>query len=237
MFQPGGPVGMATFDSVNPARPSEVIGTYPVQGPADVDRAVEAAAAAQRRWARVPIPARAGVITRAGEILLRRKDELAELVSRECGKVLIEAGGDVQEAVDMANFVAGQGRSAWGETVPSELGSKLCWTTRAPVGVIGMITPWNFPVAIPSWKCFPALLAGNGIVLKPSEHSPRAPRPSSRPASPPVCRPTSSSSCTDTPSLARRSPPTPASGPSASRDPFRPAARSRRPPWRRDRGW
>ena len=117
---------MATFDSVNPARPSEVIGTYPVQGPADVDRAVEAAAAAQRRWARVPIPARAGVITRAGEILLRRKDELAELVSRECGKVIIEAGGDVQEAVDMANFVAGQGRSAWGETVPSELGSKLC---------------------------------------------------------------------------------------------------------------
>ena len=111
---------MATFDSVNPARPSEVIGTYPVQGPADVDRAVEAAAAAQRRWARVPIPARAGVITRAGEILLRRKDELAELVSRECGKVIIEAGGDVQEAVDMANFVAGQGRSAWGETVPSD---------------------------------------------------------------------------------------------------------------------
>src|SRR5688572_25992694 len=163
---------MPTFDSVNPARPSEVIGTYPVQGPADVDRAVEAAAAAQRRWARVPIPARAGVITRAGEILAALKAELAELVSRECGKILIEAGGDVQEAVDMANFVAGQGRSAWGETVPSELGSKLCWTTRTPVGVIGMITPWNFPVAIPSWKCFPALLAGNGIVLKPSEHSP-----------------------------------------------------------------
>ena len=120
----------------------------------------------------MPIPARAGVIARAGEILLARKDELAELVSRECGKILIEAGGDVQEAVDMANFVAGQGRSAWGETVPSELGSKLCWTTRAPVGIIGMITPWNFPVAIPSWKCFPALLAGNGIVLKPSEHAP-----------------------------------------------------------------
>jgi alpha-ketoglutaric semialdehyde dehydrogenase len=163
---------MATFDSVNPARPSEVIGTFPVQGAADVDRAVATAAAAQRRWARVPIPARAGVITKAGEILLARKAELAELVSRECGKILIEAGGDVQEAVDMANFVAGQGRAAWGETVPSELGSKLCWTTRAPVGVIGMITPWNFPVAIPSWKCFPALLAGNGIVLKPSEHAP-----------------------------------------------------------------
>src|SRR5688500_19783533 len=163
---------MATFDSVNPARPSEVIATFPVQGAADVDRAVETAAAAQRRWTRVPIPARAGVITKAGEILLARKAELAELVSRECGKILIEAGGDVQEAVDMANFVAGQGRAAWGETVPSELGSKLCWTTRAPVGVIGMITPWNFPVAIPSGKCFPALLAGHGIAPKRSGHAP-----------------------------------------------------------------
>ncbi len=163
---------MDTFQSVNPARPSEVIGAYPVMGAADVDRAVQAAAEAQRRWARVPIPARAEVIARAGDGLRAGKAKLAELVSRECGKVLLEAGGDVQEAVDMASFVAGQGRSAWGETVPSELGSKLCWTTRAPVGVIGMITPWNFPVAIPSWKCFPALLAGNGIVLKPSEHSP-----------------------------------------------------------------
>ncbi|MGH9039868.1 MAG: aldehyde dehydrogenase family protein [Acidimicrobiia bacterium] len=163
---------MGEFDSVNPARPAEVIGSYPEMGAAEVDAAVAAAAAAQVHWARVPIPARAEVIARTGEVLRRRKDELAELVSRECGKVLIEAGGDVQEAVDMANFVAGQGRSAWGETVPSELGSKLCWTTRAPVGVIGMITPWNFPVAIPSWKCFPALLAGNGIVLKPSEHAP-----------------------------------------------------------------
>jgi aldehyde dehydrogenase (NAD+) len=163
---------MGSFDSVNPARPAEVIGTYPAMGAAEVDAAVQAAAAAQVRWARVPVPARAEVIARAGDVLRRQKSELAELVSRECGKVLIEAGGDVQEAVDMAAFVAGQGRSAWGETVPSELGSKLCWTTRAPVGVVGMIAPWNFPVAIPSWKCFPALLAGNGIVLKPSEHAP-----------------------------------------------------------------
>ena len=163
---------MVTFDSLNPARPSDVVGTYPVMGPAEVDAAVAAAATAQRRWARVPVPARADVVGRAGMVLARRKAELAALVSRECGKVLVEAGGDVQEAVDMAAFVAGQGRSAWGETVPSELGSKLCWTTRAPVGVVGLITPWNFPVAIPSWKCFPALLAGNGIVLKPSEHAP-----------------------------------------------------------------
>jgi aldehyde dehydrogenase (NAD+) len=163
---------MGGFDSVNPARPAEVIGTFPAMGAAEVDAAVTAAAAAQAHWARVPIPTRAEVIARAGDVLRRRKSELAELVSRECGKILIEAGGDVQEAVDMAAFVAGQGRSAWGETVPSELGSKLCWTTRAPVGVVGMIAPWNFPIAIPSWKCFPALLAGNGIVLKPSEHAP-----------------------------------------------------------------
>jgi alpha-ketoglutaric semialdehyde dehydrogenase len=162
-----------TFDSVNPARPAEVVSTHPVHGPADVDRAVEAATGAQRRWAAVPIPARADVIARAGDVIASRKAELTELVSREAGKVLVEAGGDVQEAVDMARYIAGQGRAPWGETVPSELGSKLAWTTRIPVGVVGMITPWNFPVAIPSWKCFPALLAGNGIVLKPSEHAPR----------------------------------------------------------------
>jgi aldehyde dehydrogenase (NAD+) len=160
------------FQSTNPARPAEVIGAYPEHGAADVDRAVAAATDAQRTWARVPVPARAEIVAAIGDVLAARKGELAELVSRECGKVRIEAGGDVQEAVDMARFVAGQGRAPWGDTVPSELGSKLAWTTRIPVGVVGMITPWNFPVAIPSWKCFPALLAGNGIVLKPSEHSP-----------------------------------------------------------------
>lgn len=161
-----------TFRSVNPARPAEVLGEYPTHTAGDVDRAVARAAEAQRAWARVPVPARAEVIAAAGDVLRTRKAELADLVSRECGKVRIEAGGDVQEAIDMASFVAGQGRAPWGDTVPSELGSKLAWTTRSPVGVVGMITPWNFPVAIPSWKCFPALLAGNGIVLKPSEHSP-----------------------------------------------------------------
>jgi aldehyde dehydrogenase (NAD+) len=120
----------------------------------------------------MPVPARADVVAAAGAVVARDKDRLTALVSREAGKVLVEAGGDVQEAVDMATFVAGQGRRAWGETVPSELGAKLCWTTRQPVGVVGMITPWNFPVAIPSWKVFPALLAGNGVVIKPSEHAP-----------------------------------------------------------------
>ncbi|MGH9231829.1 MAG: aldehyde dehydrogenase family protein [Acidimicrobiales bacterium] len=163
---------MSTFRSVNPARPDDVVGEYPAHGPAAVDAAVEGAAAAQRVWAARPAPARADVIAAAGAVIARDKDALTALVSREAGKVLVEAGGDVQEAVDMAAFVAGQGRSAWGDTVPSELGDKLCWTTRQPVGVVGMITPWNFPVAIPSWKVFPALLAGNGIVIKPSEHAP-----------------------------------------------------------------
>ncbi|MEY2404649.1 MAG: alpha-ketoglutaric semialdehyde dehydrogenase [Acidimicrobiaceae bacterium] len=163
---------MSSFESVNPARPADVVGTFEVADAAAVDVAVSVAAEAQRAWASVPIPARAAVIGRAGAVLAARKDEIAELVSREAGKILVEAGGDVQEAVDMADFVAGQGRAAWGETVPSELADKLAWTTRQPVGVVGMITPWNFPIAIPSWKCFPALLAGNGIVLKPSEHAP-----------------------------------------------------------------
>jgi aldehyde dehydrogenase (NAD+) len=105
-------------------------------------------------------------------VLADRKAELATLVSREVGKVMVEAAGDVQEAIDMAGYVAGQARAAWGETVPSELSHKLCWTTRQPVGVAGIISPWNFPVAIPSWKVFPALLAGNGVVLKPSELAP-----------------------------------------------------------------
>jgi aldehyde dehydrogenase (NAD+) len=163
---------MDTFRSVNPAHPDDVVGEYPVHGPADVEAAVTRATAAQRDWSRVPAPARAEIVAAAAAVIARDKEAMTALVSREAGKVLVEAGGDVQEAVDMALFVAGQGRSAWGETVPSELGDKLCWTTRQPVGVVGMITPWNFPVAIPSWKIFPAVLAGNGVVIKPSEHAP-----------------------------------------------------------------
>ena len=160
------------FDSVNPARPAEVLGTRTEATAADVDAAVVAASEAQRVWARRPIPARADLIARAADVLAERKGQLAELVAHEAGKVLVEAGGDVQEAVDMGRFVAGQGRAALGDVVASELSNKMAWTTRQPIGVVGMITPWNFPVAIPSWKCFPALLAGNGIVLKPSEHTP-----------------------------------------------------------------
>jgi acyl-CoA reductase-like NAD-dependent aldehyde dehydrogenase len=163
---------MPLLESVNPARPAEVLGRFDVASSDEVDRAVASAALAQRKWARVPIPARGELIEQCGRLLAERKGELAGLVSREVGKILAEAGGEVQEAIDMAGFVAGQGRAAWGEMTPSELGSKLCWTTRQPVGVVGIISPWNFPMAIPSWKVFPALLAGNGIVLKPSDLAP-----------------------------------------------------------------
>lgn len=163
---------MSTFDSVNPARPGEVLGTRPLGGEAEVDAAVARAAAAQRAWAKVTVPARAERIAATGEVLAARKAELAELVAREAGKVLVEANGDVQEAIDMGAFVAGLGRMPMGDTVASELPNKMGYTTRQPVGVVGMITPWNFPVAIPSWKCFPALLAGNAVVLKPSEFAP-----------------------------------------------------------------
>ena len=163
---------MATFRSTNPARPAEVVGEHPEHTAADVDDAVRRAADAQAAWAARPVPERAEVVAAAGAVLAQRKSALAELVSREAGKIRIEGGGEVQEAIDMAAFVAGQGRGAMGDVVPSELPRKLAWTTRIPIGVVGMITPWNFPMAIPSWKVFPALLAGNGVVLKPSELAP-----------------------------------------------------------------
>ena len=163
---------MPSFESRNPARPKEVVAEFEVADAAHVDAAVATAAAAQREWANVPVPARAEIIGAIGDVLASRKAELARLVTLEAGKILVEAGGDVQEAVDMAGFIAGQGRAAWGTTHPCEMPNKFGFTTRHPVGVVGMITPWNFPIAIPSWKIFPALLAGNGVVIKPSELAP-----------------------------------------------------------------
>ncbi len=163
---------MPTFRSTNPARPAEVVIELPEHTAADVDGAVQRAANAQVAWAARPVPERAEAVAAVGAVLLARKAELSELVSREAGKIRIEGGGEVQEAIDMAAYVAGQGRAAWGEVVPSEMPAKLAWTTRIPVGVVGMITPWNFPMAIPSWKIFPALLAGNAVVMKPSELAP-----------------------------------------------------------------
>jgi aldehyde dehydrogenase (NAD+) len=161
------------FDSTNPARPAEVVARLPIADAGETSAAVQRARAAQREWVKVPVPARAEIIAGIGDVLASRKAELASLVSREAGKVIVEAGGDVQEAIDMAAFIAGQGRAAWGTVHPCEMPSKIGFTTRQPVGVVGMITPWNFPVAIPSWKIFPALLAGNGVVIKPSELAPQ----------------------------------------------------------------
>ena len=159
----------STFESRNPAHKDEVIGVFARSGAADVEAAVAAAKNAFPDWRHTPWPARGDIILRAAEILAERKEELARLMTREMGKVLVEARGDVQEAIDMGKFIAGEGRRAFGETVPSELRNKWAMTMRQPFGVVGCVTPWNFPVAIPSWKLFPALMAGNTVVLKPAE--------------------------------------------------------------------
>ncbi|MGA8667535.1 MAG: aldehyde dehydrogenase family protein, partial [Candidatus Dormiibacterota bacterium] len=160
-----------TFESRNPAN-GDVVGVFSRSDRADVDAAVAAARAAFDGWRRTPWPSRAAIILRASELLEERKETLAQLMTREMGKVLTEARGDVQEAIDMGKFIAGQGRRAFGETVPSELRDKWAMTVRQPFGVVGCITPWNFPIAIPSWKIFPAIMAGNAVVLKPAEDTP-----------------------------------------------------------------
>lgn len=161
-----------TFVSANPARRSDVIGKFALGRRADVEDAVAAAAAAYPKWRRTPTPARASMLTRMGQLLTDRKEEIARLMVREMGKVIVEARGDVQEAIDMAFYMAGFGRMPNGSVVPSERADVYCFAERVPVGVVGLITPWNFPIAIPSWKMFPALLAGNTVVLKPAEDTP-----------------------------------------------------------------
>jgi len=161
-----------TFEDINPANKTEVLGVFPRSDHRDVDRAVEAAKAHFPQWRRVPAPRRAEILFRAAEILVRRKEELARLMTREMGKVLKESRGDVQEAIDMLYYIAGEGRRLWGETTPSELPDKFAMTVRVPLGVVGAITPWNFPLAIPSWKLAPALVAGDTVVFKPAEDTP-----------------------------------------------------------------
>lgn len=158
--------------SVNPAHDMEVVARYPLSGRSDIDRAVAAAKAAFPLWRNLPAPRRAEILFRAAEILVRRKDELGKLVTREMGKVLPEGLGDVQEAIDMAYFMAGEGRRLQGETVPCELPDKDAKSIRVPWGVFALITPWNFPIAIPSWKIFTALICGNTVVHKPSSDAP-----------------------------------------------------------------
>ena len=166
------PQGCGVIESRNPADWREVIGTAPDSPVTVVDKAVGAARDALPAWRRTPAPRRGQLIHEAGMILTREKERLARLVSHEMGKALAEGRGDVQEAIDMAFLAAGEGRRLHGETVPSELVDKLCLTLREPVGVCGLITPWNFPMAIPSWKAFHALICGNTFVLKPAEDVP-----------------------------------------------------------------
>jgi alpha-ketoglutaric semialdehyde dehydrogenase len=160
-----------TFESTSPAN-GETIGTFPLSGEEDVNRAVAAAKAAFEEWRLVPAPKRGEILFRFGQLLIDEKEELAQLMAREMGKVLAEARGDVQEAIDMSFYMGGEGRRLFGQTTPSELKDKFQMSVRMPIGVVGVITPWNFPIAIPSWKMLPALVAGNTVVFKPASDTP-----------------------------------------------------------------
>jgi acyl-CoA reductase-like NAD-dependent aldehyde dehydrogenase len=159
-------------ESINPCNAHEVVARFPCSGAKDVEAAVAVAREAYRSWRLTPAPRRGEILFRAGEILQKRKTELGKLVTREMGKVLSEGLGDIQEAVDLVFYMAGEGRRLAGETVPSELADKDCKSIRVPHGVFALITPWNFPVAIPSWKICPALVCGNTVVFKPSSATP-----------------------------------------------------------------
>src|SRR5687768_14631850 len=160
------------FDNVNPADARDVVGRFPMSGREDVERAVESAWRGFEVWRRTPAPARGDVLRRVGDLLSARKEEIASLMTREMGKPLQETRGDVQEGIDTAYYAATEGRRLFGHTVPSELRNKWAMTYRRPIGVCGLITPFNFPLAIPTWKAFPALLCGNSIILKPAEDVP-----------------------------------------------------------------
>ena len=168
------PAAGAYVENRNPARASDLIGHFPDTGPGELDAAVASAQRGFERWSRTPAPERGLVLKRAGDLLARDKEELARTMTREMGKVLEETRGDVQEAIDTAYYAAVEGRRLFGRTVPSELRSKWAMSFRRPIGVFGIITPFNFPVAVPSWKIFPALLCGNSIIYKPSEDVPHS---------------------------------------------------------------
>jgi aldehyde dehydrogenase (NAD+) len=161
-----------TILNLNPADHSDVVGAFPSSYAEDVALAVAAAKKAFASWRLVPAPKRAEILIRAGILLQQRKEKYARDMTREMGKVLAETRGDVQEAIDEAFYVAGEGRRLFGQTTPSELQNKFAMSVRMPVGVVGLITPWNFPMAIPSWKLFPALVSGNTCVIKPATDTP-----------------------------------------------------------------
>ena len=160
-----------TFNSINPAN-KQILGKFQDSNENDVNLAVKAAEKAFKEWSETPAPKRAEILFNVVRILKERKQELAKFMTKEMGKVLDETLGDVQEGIDIFEYMAGEGRRLFGHTTPSELKNKLCMTIRAPIGVVGLITPWNFPIAIPSWKLAPALICGNTIVFKPSSDTP-----------------------------------------------------------------
>ncbi len=161
-----------TILNLNPADHSDIVGAFPSSSAEDVNLAVAAAKKAYASWRLVPAPKRAEVLLHAGLILQQRKEQYARDMTREMGKVLAETRGDVQEAIDEAFYVAGEGRRLFGQTTPSELQNKFAMSVRMPLGVVGLITPWNFPMAIPSWKLFPAIVSGNACVIKPATDTP-----------------------------------------------------------------
>ncbi len=165
-------VSGATFESVNPADTSDVVGSFQAGTAADVAMAVAAAADAMPAWRATPAPKRGELLYRFGALMAEHKERLARAMTREMGKVLAEARGDVQEGIDIAFLMAGEGRRMFGDTVPSELPDKWAMSIRQPVGIAGIITPWNFPIAIPCWKMMPALVGGNTVVFKPSSDAP-----------------------------------------------------------------
>ncbi len=164
--------GRKTFDNINPADTTDRIGSFQKSNAEDVAAAAAAAKAAFPAWRRTPPPKRAEILFRAGHLLAERKDTLARDMTREMGKPIEEARGDVQEAIDMTFYMAGEGRRLFGQTTTSELPSKFCMSVRSPIGVCGLITPWNFPMAIPAWKIMPAVICGNTVVIKPAEDTP-----------------------------------------------------------------
>src|SRR5713226_6753789 len=160
------------FENRNPADWDDVIGCFPRSGPEDVTRAIESAKRGFAQWSKTPAPIRGDVLHRVGDLLVQRKEDIARAMTREMGKVLTETRGDVQEGIDTAQYAHTEGRRLFGRTVPSELRNKWAMSFRRPIGVAGLITPFNFPLAIPTWKTFPALLCGNAVILKPSEDVP-----------------------------------------------------------------
>ncbi len=162
----------AYFENRNPADTRDLIGRFPESGIADVERAVESAQRGFAEWKRTPAPARGDVLRRVGDLMVSRKEALADLMTREMGKPLAETRGDVQEGIDTAYYAATEGRRMFGHTVPSELRNKWAMSFRRPIGVTGLVTPFNFPLAIPTWKMFPALVCGNSVVFKPAEDVP-----------------------------------------------------------------